>query len=1457
MFKSKILTLRVLIGISLLVFAGNTYSQFKYYSWDKAITAKSSNDLIPTRDVKEDASGSILITYTFPGYTVAEVEQNNQHFQMIQIKGFGYNFQTGAPAVPARTDKVALPANTEPVMTIVSADFAEVGSYSLPPAQEMQGDGDKIRPEYYIDNTLYAKSEFFPSEIATVADVQIMRGVPLAFLDIKPVQYNPVTGKVRIYKSFTVKISFKPSVNKTAIDAKSVSANQLLRNVVINTQTVDKYFPRDKSGTTLDKTGYIIVTTPEFSAAADTLAQWKRQLGCRVEVLSQATWTIAQVKAAVRERYLSWSPSPDYLLILGDQEDVPDYDYWNIYLTPNLHVYSTLYYVCMDGPTDYMPEMAHGRISVKSGTQALSVIQKIVNYEKNPPSDVSFYNKGLHACYFEDNETVDNTDDKRYAHTSIETRDYMQSLGYQCDRVYFTEPTKTPLHYNPAYSGDAVFPADHLKSNGFPWDGDKNDIINAVNDGRFYLFHRDHGLNYGWVNPHIDTADLNELHNGDKTPVVFSVNCGSGMFQMPEPAECFAEKFLRIENGGAIGVISATEETRSGFNDALIEGFMDAIWPSPGLYPNFGHTYTVSSHGPIYAMGDVMIQGLIRMTETWDETWATVDAFHLYHYFGDPAMQIWTAAPTAITAQHLGMLNVGATSLTITSSSCPDGIATLVYNNDLQVKIQLQSGTGTLTFPAALDNSVSEMVLTISKHNYIPYTAKIVVTSGPLANFTANYTSICPLSQVNFTDHSSSNPTSWLWSITPATYSFVNSTNQNSRNPVIQFTASGTYNISLTATNTYGSTTLVKSNYINVMNAPAKPVADDASFCDQGSALLTASGSTGQYKWWSLPTGGTLLGTSSSYTTPVVSQTTSYYVEGLKDQVNGSLTTTFASTSGTSGSMFNIRAFSTITVDSFAINILDMLPHTAEVYYKSGSYIGYENNASAWTLLGTYSVTGNGQDVPTILHAGELQMEVDQTYGIYITLTSGSMRYTNTTQTYTGSDISISDGAGINYPFGTIYSPRVWNGTVYYSKGQYRCNSIREQVQVIITPTPVSPTVNDAKKCFDDAIPELSASGSNVKWYSNPALSGLLHEGNRYTPINIEEGENLYYVTQSTGTCESDAKTTMLTSYPETVLPASEDLTLCEYNPVVLIAQGELIKWYADEQGLTLMAEDDTLILTEKEPGEFNFYVSNTQNGCESELIPIIVTVNSQPEKPISEDKQVCFGSTVVLEADGTGVKWYADDPKDFVIDTGNAFDLGQPAVGNYTYYVSQTLLNCESEQDTISLRVNANPVIDLGSDTTIYLGDILTLSCNDEGEYLWFDGSNDDSYSFISEDHGLGSYTAWLEYTDGNNCQATDSLVILVKNYVDIPTPEEEGYLMIYPNPTHGLLNVEFPQAQSETAKVTIMDTQGRVIYIQEYSETYASTSHQIDLSRLRKGIYILTVESTGLPQTVKIMVK
>lgn len=143
----------------------------------------------------------------------------------------------------------------------------------------------------------------------------------------------------------------------------------------------------------------------------------------------------------------------------------------------------------------------------------------------------------------------------------------------------------------------------------------------------------------------------------------------------------------------------------------------------------------------------------------------------------------------------------------------------------------------------------------------------------PVASFTYNGTNACVGQNFQLTSTSTGGATSYQWTIngaTPAT-----STDQN---PLVQFTAPGTYQVSLIASNANG-VSAPSTQSITVNTVPSVLNANGGNTCGFGSVNLTASASTGTLEWFTTPTGGTSIGTGSPFASPSIGSSTIYYVQ--------------------------------------------------------------------------------------------------------------------------------------------------------------------------------------------------------------------------------------------------------------------------------------------------------------------------------------------------------------------------------------------------------------------------------------------------------------------------------------------------------------------------------------------------------------------------------------------------
>lgn len=122
---------------------------------------------------------------------------------------------------------------------------------------------------------------------------------------------------------------------------------------------------------------------------------------------------------------------------------------------------------------------------------------------------------------------------------------------------------------------------------------------------------------------------------------------------------------------------------------------------------------------------------------------------------------------------------------------------------------------------------------------------------------------------------------------------------------------------------------------VTVNPIPAAPTSASTSICTGNSVTLTATAPGGTYQWYDAAVAGTLLQTGSSYTTPVLTSTTSYFVQ-----------TTIAGCTS---------PITTVTVTVNPMPVADIVPDVTAGC--AGLPVTFNNNS---TLGGTYAWTFNG-----------------------------------------------------------------------------------------------------------------------------------------------------------------------------------------------------------------------------------------------------------------------------------------------------------------------------------------------------------------------------------------------------------------------------------------------------------------------------------------------------------------
>jgi PKD repeat protein len=164
---------------------------------------------------------------------------------------------------------------------------------------------------------------------------------------------------------------------------------------------------------------------------------------------------------------------------------------------------------------------------------------------------------------------------------------------------------------------------------------------------------------------------------------------------------------------------------------------------------------------------------------------------------------------------------------------------------------------------------------------------------APVSGFSTVPLTPCAGTTVTLSDQSQNAPTNWEWIISPATHNFVNATNANSSSPDVQFTALGTYSITLIVSNFAGSDTLIQTVDVQYTSPTV-----DFDFAPGGLDYIFIDKSSGAFFYnWNFGDGNTSILQNPSHTyAQSGTYTVTLTVSNPCGQVNASKTITVTGT---------------------------------------------------------------------------------------------------------------------------------------------------------------------------------------------------------------------------------------------------------------------------------------------------------------------------------------------------------------------------------------------------------------------------------------------------------------------------------------------------------------------------------------------------------------------------------
>ena len=206
--------------------------------------------------------------------------------------------------------------------------------------------------------------------------------------------------------------------------------------------------------------------------------------------------------------------------------------------------------------------------------------------------------------------------------------------------------------------------------------------------------------------------------------------------------------------------------------------------------------------------------------------------------------------------------------------------------------------------------------------------------------------------------------------------------------------------------------------------------------------------------------------------------------------------------------------------------------------------------------------------------------------------------------------------------------------TYYVSQSNNGCEGPRAPLVVIVHPLPAPPTATATYTyCQDEPATQLTATGTNLQWY-DVATGGTPLAG-APTPNTAIPGVFNYYVTQADINCESQRTGITVTIHPTPAAPQVANKEYCRDDAATaLTASGQDLLWYTTPTGgigsVTAPVPNTTTT------GTTEYYVSQTQNGCEGDRAPIRVTVHEKVSASLTANPEdACTGKPVTITFTG------------------------------------------------------------------------------------------------------------------------------------------------------------------------------------------------------------------------------
>lgn len=677
-------------------------------------------------------TGSARVEMAAPGEMVLQLRFDEEQFTFRHGQGYDYIEahdmalfpDEGVPALPWKAVHVAIPWDRL-VVRVEATRTEEItltGHYQVVPTQPPAVLGTEAIRWVEGRPDIYSTDAFYPAEPVRNVTEGFLSENRVVSLAVCPFRWNPADGSLILAERIDVRIILTSDSHPRGLRrlrGGQAGSSRLARSLVANPSDLEGFAPAATSPvqalvSQLEQGyyEYVLITADSLTSSFEPLLEWKRQKGvpskCVTREWIEANYTgndsQDQIRNFIKDAYANWGTL--WVVLGGDTAVVPSRQCVAMKIDPGPGIDKIdcdLYFADLDGTwnadgdprygevtdsVDMYPDVVVGRASVETTSEAQVFVDKVLTYEKAPPSGYAL--------------------DMLMA-GEVMWRDPYTDAGVGLDII---DEDCIPQRFDPI--------SKLYESLG---NENRETVLAAMSAGQHFFFHDGHGSGHAlYVGPSsedvIESEDADTLTNGPRNFILHSIACVPAVIR----SDCIAEHLVHSPGGGCVAFI----------------GNSHVGWGCPG-HPGYGY----SDRFQYEFAKQVFVEEVVNLGLAHDLSKLPYVPFagdkNVYRFceyelllIGDPEMPVWTHEPTALVVDYPDSIMASGDDLAVVvtgSTGAIEGARICLLNDDDVYLVMETDVSGRAVFDVATA-SPDSMLLTVTARNHLPLQTRIGVSPG-------------------------------------------------------------------------------------------------------------------------------------------------------------------------------------------------------------------------------------------------------------------------------------------------------------------------------------------------------------------------------------------------------------------------------------------------------------------------------------------------------------------------------------------------------------------------------------------------------------------------------------------------------------------------------------------------------------------------------------------------------